>query len=105
MFGRIRNLLTPPPSRSTEQAPEPTPAPSSREEEAKFNADLRQSIEALISAPGLRSSEAVQAVETLKALAKARGPYVTAARIRMQLEARKPDSAINSLNGLKPYLV
>jgi len=93
MFGRIKNLLTPPPSQISDAESDAAPAPDAREEEAQFNTKLRTSLESLITAPGLRSAEAVEAVATLKNLAKARGPYVTAARVRMQLEARRPDSS------------
>ncbi len=93
MFGRIKNLLTPPPSRVSEPEADAPPQHDAREEEQQFNVELRSSLEALITAPGLKSSEAVEAVATLKNLAKSRGPYVTAARIRMQLEARRPDSS------------
>lgn len=92
VFGRIKNLLTPPPSQAPEAASDEEAAPDPRQEEAQFNSSLRSSIHALITAPGLRSQEAVDAVASLKALAKSRGPYVTAARIRMQLEARRPGS-------------
>jgi hypothetical protein len=91
MFGRIKNLLTPPPSQAQEPVSDAQSAPDAREEEAQFNAELRSSLESLIAAPGLRSTEAVEAVTTLKNLAKSRGPYITAARLRMQLEARRPD--------------
>ncbi len=92
MFGRIKNLLTPPPSQAPDVESDAPPAPDAREEEMQFNTALRTSLESLITAPGLRSEEAVEAVATLKNLAKSRGPYVTAARLRMQLEARRPDS-------------
>ena len=93
MFGRIKNLLTPPPSQVSEPQSDAAPAPDAREEEAQFNTKLRTSLESLITAPGLQSTEAVEAVAVLKNLAKVRGPYVTAARVRMQLEARRPDSS------------
>jgi hypothetical protein len=105
VFGRIKNLLTPPPSQAPEVASEEEAAPDPREEEARFNSDLRSSLEALTTAPGLRSQEAVDAVASLKTLAKSRGPYVTAARIRMHLEARRRDDASEETDVGRGYVL
>ena len=87
MFKRIRNIITPPPAPKEDQS---ASAPPPKEDE--FETILPESVKTLINAPSTAAPEAQEALNTLKQVAKARGAYMTAARIRLQFVNRRSDS-------------
>ena len=85
MIKRVSGILTPPPFRKREKPPESQSIYTDHEQD--FNRELRALLTTLISAESSESEEAAKAIADIKRLARSKGPYIAAARIRIQLES------------------